>query len=104
MRARSVRGLPPADLLDEVAAAWEAAGLDVVECLRRAVSVTNEWEYKPSSGALHDRLERRQIQERRIPIVHRDLSEMLRPQPIALDVFRKQRKSIASTRPTGHLR
>ena len=96
-------GLPPADLLVEVAAAWEAAGLDVVECLRKSVSVRNEWEHKPGNGPLHDRLERRQINERRIPIVHRELLEMLRPQPAALDVIRKllewiDRADVASQR------
>ena len=35
-------GMPPADLLEAVCAAWEKAGLDVVECLRRATQVTNE--------------------------------------------------------------
>ena len=35
-------GLPPKDLLDVVASAWREAGLDVDECFRRAVSVTNE--------------------------------------------------------------
>ena len=33
---------PPADLLEAVCAAWEKAGVDVVECLRRATQVTNE--------------------------------------------------------------
>lgn len=32
-------GVPPADLLDDIAAAWHAAGMDMVECLRRAASV-----------------------------------------------------------------
>ena len=32
-------GLPPLDSLDAVMAAWAAAGLDAIECLRNAVSV-----------------------------------------------------------------
>ena len=43
-------GLPPADLLDEVAVAWSDAGLDVDTCFAKAVSVTNEWEYSAASG------------------------------------------------------
>ena len=106
LRAYVVRGLPPADLLEEVAAAWEAAGLDVVECMRKAVSVTNDWEYKPGTGPLHTRLERRQIKERRIPVVHRDLQEILRPQPDALTVIQKlldwiDRVDLASQRGGG---
>ena len=30
------------------AAAWAARGLDVDECLKRAVEVTGEWEYTPA--------------------------------------------------------
>ena len=38
-------GLPPADLLDDVAKAWAAADLDVDACLRAAANVTGEWSY-----------------------------------------------------------
>ena len=41
-------GLPPIDLLDEVVAAWETAGLDVDECMKRAASATGEWCYTAS--------------------------------------------------------
>ena len=81
------RGLPPADLLDEVAEAWARAGLDVVECLRSATSVTNEWEYVPGNGDLHSRLARREIRERSIPIAHRYLEQVLSPQSRALVVI-----------------
>ena len=37
-------GLPPADLLDEVARAWAEIGLDVNECFTAAAKVTGEWE------------------------------------------------------------
>ena len=57
-------GVPPADLLEEVAAAWRAAGLDVVECLRRAVTVTDEWVYTPGVGELRDRLTPKRKAER----------------------------------------
>ena len=42
-------GLPPKDLLDEVAAAWKAAGLDVDTCFAHAVMVTNDRQYTPAS-------------------------------------------------------
>ena len=34
-------GLPPVDILEDVALAWANAGLDVVECLRRCTTVTD---------------------------------------------------------------
>ena len=40
-------GLPPEDLLDEVAQAWAAAGWDVNEALTCAAGVTAEWTYTP---------------------------------------------------------
>ena len=35
-------GMPPEDILEDVCHAWERDGLDVVECLRRATTVTND--------------------------------------------------------------
>ena len=37
-------GLPPADMLDEVAEAWAANGLDVNACFAAAAAVTEDWE------------------------------------------------------------
>ena len=39
-------GIPPADLLDEVAAAWLAAGHDVIACFDAAAEVSGQWCYK----------------------------------------------------------
>ena len=36
-------GLPPADLLDEVAKAWAAAGYDVDQCFATGAQVTEDW-------------------------------------------------------------
>ena len=82
-------GLPPADLLADVARGWEAAGLDVAECLQRATTVTNEWFYTPGDGDQLERVSRRVISERSVPVRHRDLSEVINPQPQALAVIRK---------------
>ena len=56
-------GMPPADLLEAVCAAWEKAALDVVECLRRAAQVTNEWVYTAEDGDLRSRVTPRRIKE-----------------------------------------
>ena len=88
-------GLPPEDMLDEVAAAWEAAGLSVDACLREAVSVTADWEYPPASAGrppatqVRRRLTRRQTEERRVPVRMRTLAELLDPQPRTAEVLRK---------------
>ena len=39
-------GIPPADLLDEVAAAWSAAGHGVDACFDDAAEVSGHWLYK----------------------------------------------------------
>ena len=62
-------GMPPADLLEAVCAAWEKAGLDVVECLRRATQVTNEWVYTATDGDLRSRFTPRRIKETTVPVV-----------------------------------
>ena len=68
-------GVPPKDLVDDVAAAWAARGLDVDECFRKAVSVTNEWTYDPVNG-----LQQRRLSERTVPLKHLTLAETQNPQ------------------------
>ena len=66
-------GLPPRDLLPEVCHAWSAAGYDVVECLRLACDVTNEFQYVPEGGdAWADRIRPRYQTQRSIPVKHKD--------------------------------
>ena len=80
-------GLPPADLLDDVAAAWAAHGLDVDACLATAADVTGDWEYTPAGAPaaatrnVRRRLTRREEVERRVPVRLRTLAEVLDPQP-----------------------
>ena len=69
-------GVPPSDMIDSVAAAWAAAGLDVHECFRRAVSVTNDWTYDPEHG-----LQPNPLSTRTTPIKNRTFAEILNPQP-----------------------
>ena len=46
-------GLPPADLLDDVAAAaWNEAGLDVDDCFAKAAKVSGEWEYTAAADGV----------------------------------------------------
>ena len=82
-------GMPPADMMDEVAIAWRAEGLDVVECLRRATTVTAEWIYEPGDGELRDRFRPKKQTEQTVPVKHRELWEILNPQPRAAAVLHR---------------
>ncbi len=83
-------GLPPKDLLEDVALAWKQAGFDVDECFRRAVSVTNEWTYTSGTGVrVAERIAPKWISERTIPPKLRSLEECLNPQPLAASVMHK---------------
>ena len=83
-------GLPPEDILEDICHAWERAGLDVVECLRRATTVTNEWVYSPTGeGSIRNRLKLRVIKETSVPVVLKPLEHIVNAQPRALAVIRK---------------
>ena len=54
------------------------------------MSVTNEFAYSHGSGGdLCDRFAPRLLAERSIPVRHRDLSEVINPQPEAMPVIRR---------------
>ena len=84
-----LRGLPPRDILPDVVRAWQSAGLDVAECLQRATTITNEWIYTPGNQDVRERFTPRLISERTVPVAHRDLYEVIDPQPKALVVIRR---------------
>ena len=91
-----LRGLPPRDILPDFVRAWQSAGLDVAECLHRATTVTNEWVYTPGNGDVRERFTHRVISEKSVPIAHRDLYEVIDPQPQALKVIRRLLEWIGS--------
>ena len=70
-RNMALIGLPPKDLLEDVAQAFSQNGLDPDECFARACDVTQEWEYHPSGFLLKDRFKQRYVSERTIPLKHR---------------------------------
>jgi len=80
-------GLPPADLLDEVAAAWAAQGYDVDECFRRATKVSEEWSYEPAANPkaatrnVAKRLTKATEEERRVPVRLKTVAQIMNPQP-----------------------
>ena len=58
-----------------------------MECLRRCTAVTNEWIYTAGCGPIRDRFSPRLIRERTVPVAHRNLNDIINPQPQALDVY-----------------
>ena len=58
-----------------------------MECLRRCTAVTNEWIYTAGCGPIRDRFSPRLIRERTVPVAHRNLDEIINPQPQALEVY-----------------
>jgi len=86
-------GLPPLDLLEPVARAWKAAGLDVDACFQKAASVTKEWVYTaradggdPCTG-IASRLHPKYEKERRVAIHLKKLKAVLNAQPDAATVL-----------------
>ena len=80
-------GLPPVDLLDDVAQAWFDAGLDVHKCFAKAVQVTDEWTYthgaadQNACARVARRLVPKHQEERRVPLKLGTLAQTLNPQP-----------------------
>jgi len=82
-------GLPPIDLLEHVVDAWREAGLDVVECLRKCVTVTNEFEYVEGQERIKDKIRPRKIDAKLVPVKNRKLADILNPQPKCSTVLHK---------------
>ena len=85
-------GLPPTDLLDNVAISWAATRLDVHACFATAVKVIGEWAYTASPAGVdpcHNvraRLKPVHQEERRVKLKLFTLREILNPQPRAANV------------------
>ena len=82
-------GIPPKDILEDVAAALIAAGVCVDECIETACTVTSDWKYDRSKSRLKDRIDQKYNHEKSVPLKFRTLSECLNPQPDAHVVFQK---------------
>ena len=83
-------GLPPKDLVDDVAAALRESGEDIDDVFQRACTNCNEHVYDPCrQGAISDRFAKRYQKERTISVKHRYLAETLNPQPRAFSVIHR---------------
>ena len=76
-------GVPPKDLIEDVAQALIGHGIDVDKYFEDACKVTRDWEYDRSKARVLDRIQQRYNHERSIPLKRRSLAECLNPQPEA---------------------
>ena len=70
-------GVPPIDLLEQVCMAWREAGLDMNECLRKCVTITNEFEYVEGQELLKNKIRPRNMKTNLVPVKNRTLAEIL---------------------------
>ena len=75
-------GVPPVDLISEVASALRAAGIDPVDFLKKCCDVTREFVYDATGAEdLRDRIKPRFQSQKLLPVKNRTLGEVLNPQP-----------------------
>ena len=82
-------GVPPKDLLEDIAAALIASGINVDDFSETACKVTGDWKYDRSKPRLKDRIDQKFNHERSVPLKSRTLAESLNPQPDAHVVFQR---------------
>ena len=82
-------GIPPRDLIEDLAQALLREGIDVDSFFEKACQVSGEWKYDHSKARLVDRIEQRFSHERSVPLRFRTLVECLNPQPDAHVVFQR---------------
>ena len=80
-------GVPPFDLVDDVAIAWEKAGYNAADCFAKATSITGEWVIKSGDGRWSERIQPKYLDERMVPVKKKKLGEILNPQPQAAQVI-----------------
>ena len=88
-RNLSLVGIPPRDLIEDLAQALLREGIDVDSFFEKACQVSGEWRYDHSKARLVDRIEQKYSHERSVPLRFRTLGECLNPQPDAHVVFQR---------------
>ena len=73
-------GVPPKDLIEDVAEELHRGGIDADAYFEDACKVTGEW-HDRTKARLVDRIQPKFSQERTIPLKWRTLAECLNPQP-----------------------
>ena len=85
----SLVGIPPRDLIEDLAQALLREGIDVDAFFEKACQVTADWKYDRCKARLVDRIEQKFSNERMVPLRFRSLAECLNPQPEAHVVFQR---------------
>ena len=85
----SLVGIPPRDLIEDLAQALLREGIDVDAFFEKACRVTADWKYDRCKARLVDRIEQKFSNERMVPLRFRSLAECLNPQPEAHVVFQR---------------
>ena len=82
-------GIPPKDLLEDIAAALLARGVDADKYFEDAASVMREWIYDREAPRLRDRVKVKFNKEHALPVKLKTLKEILNPQPDAQVVIHR---------------
>ena len=85
----SLVGIPPRDLIEDLAQALLREGIDVDAFYEKACQVTGDWKYDRTQAKVVDRIQQKFSHERMVPLRFRSLAECLRPQPEAHVVFQR---------------
>ena len=85
----SLVGIPPRDLIEDLAQALLREGIDVDAFFEKACQVTADWKYDRCQARLVDRIQQNFSNERMVPLRFRTLAECLNPQPEAHVVFQR---------------
>ena len=85
----SLVGIPPRDLIEDMAQALLCEGIDVDAFFEKACQVTADWKYERSMAKVVDRIQQKFSNERTVPLRFRTLAECLNPQPEAHVVFQR---------------
>jgi hypothetical protein len=83
-------GVPPKDMIEDVAQALLSAGISVDAFFDKACTVTREWIYdKANHVRVKERIRQRISNEHGVPLKFRTLAEVLNPQPDASVVIKR---------------
>ena len=86
----SLVGIPPRDLIEDLAQELLRQGIDVDAFFEKACQVTADWKYERSMAKVVDRIQQKFSNERTVPLRFRPLVECLNPQPEAHVVFQRR--------------
>ena len=82
-------GIPPKDLIEDIAQALIRNGIGVDNFFKTACSVTKEWIYDDSHVKVSERIRQKFSNEQLVPLKSKTLEEVLNPQPAASVVIKK---------------